>query len=255
MITDLRDLLQRVAAGELSPEEGQRLLDETTPAAPTLVPADGPAVARVAVRGTGVRLTVVADPTVATAVADGPHRVERDGDRLVIRSGSDGDGYQTTSGPASVMSWINSGLRGGTRLQVRVNPDLPLEIAVVAGSLTVSGPQAPLVVSVEAGAAKLTGGRGPLRMTTMTGSADVSWQFTGESSIGVELGSAAIRVAAGSDAVVSADGSLSSIALRAPDGTTYGTQTGSAIPAVTAGAGTGALAVAVRLGSAEVTVA
>ena len=61
--------------------------------------------------------------------------------------------------------------------------------------------------------------------------------------------------AAGSDAVVSADGSLSSIALRAPDGTTYGTQTGSAIPAVTAGAGTGALAVAVRLGSAEVTVA
>ncbi len=265
MSTDLRTILDRVASGEITPQEGQALLDQEAAerghqrvAVPS---ADArTAVARLAVRGTGARLTVIADPTVDTAVAEGPHRVSQEGDLLLIRSGVEGEGYETTGTPATFKDWVSAGWRGatgqrgGTPLRVRVNPHLPLDLTVVAGSLHLAGVQAPVRVVVEAGSAKLADGRGALDLTVTTGSADVAWQFTGESSVGVELGSAAVRVLPGSDVVVTTDGAMAKLAVTTPDGVLGSDRVGRLGP-VTVGAGAGRLAVTARLGAAEVTVA
>ena len=139
-------------------------------------------------------------------------------------------------------------------LRVRVNPHLPLDLTVIAGSLHLAGVQAPVRVVVEAGSAKLEDGRGALNLTVTTGSADVAWQFTGESSIGVELGSAAVRVLPGSDVVVTTDGAMAKLAVTTPDGVA-GTGGAGRLGPVTVGAGTGRLVVTARLGAAEISVA
>lgn len=257
MNDDLRTILDRVASGEISPEEGQLLLDQGPAAAATPTPAPTTrtaAVARLAVRGTGARLTVIADPTVDTAVAEGPHRVGRDGDLLLIQTDSADGAYETQAPRSGFMTWIDTGLRRGTRLRVRVNPYLPLDVAVMAGSLHLAGVQAPVRVAVEAGAAKLEGGRGPLHLTATTGSADVAWQFTDESSIGVELGSAVVSVLPGSDVVITTEGAMAKLAVTTPDGVPGTDRAGRPGP-VTVGAGTGRLVVTARLGAAEVAVA
>lgn len=262
MTAELRDLLTRVASGEITPEEGQALLDAAPAATALAAPQADPrtVVSRLAVRATGARLTVVADPTVDTAVADGPHRVSLEGDLLVIRSGTEGEGYETTGSPATFKDWVSAGWRGATGqrggipLRIRVNPHLPLDVGLVAGSLHLAGVQAPVHVVVEAGSAKLEDGRGELTLTATTGSADVAWQFTGESSVGVELGSAAVRVMPGSDVVVTTDGAMSKLAVTTPDGALKADRVGRLGP-VTVGVGSGRLAVSARLGAAEVTVA
>lgn len=251
MSTDLRSILDRVASGEITPEEGQDLLDRA-PGGPAA--AHEPPITAVAVHGAGVRLTVVADPTVDTAVAEGSHRVERVGDRLLIHSETAEGGYETQTPRSTFMTWINTGLRGGRSLRVRVNPGLPLDVSIIAGSLLLAGAQAPVHVVVEAASAKLEGGRGPVQLAASTGSAEVSWQFIGDSSVSVELGSASVRVLPGSDAVVTTESSMATVSLRSPDGTTSGSPTGAALRPVTAGSGNGRLAISARLGSADVTV-
>ena len=92
----LRELLARVAAGEVGPDEAARLLDED-PTAPThdrssdLPAFPSGSVTAVMIKAGGVKLTVVADPTVDTLVADGPHALRQDGPTLVLEApGADG---------------------------------------------------------------------------------------------------------------------------------------------------------------------
>lgn len=263
MATELRTILDQVAAGEISPEEGRLLLARLDAEG---LAGDGPAghaggdestaVRRVAVRVTGVRLTVVADPTVDTAIAEGDHRIERTGDLLVVHSDLSRGEYSTETLPSTLRSWINAGLSAGRRLLVRVNPHLPLEVRVTAGSLSLSGMRAPVTATVDAGSASFVDGRGPLSVAVTTGSADVAWEFTGRSMIGVELGSVSVKVLPGSDAVVTAEGAsgTAQVRLKGAVGTKRGTATGGSITPVTVGAGTGILTVAARLGSADVVV-
>lgn len=248
MTTDMRTILNRVAAGEISPEDAQSLLNPQ-PTSPV------PAVVRtVVIRANAVRLTVVADASVDTAVADGPHRVEHDGDRLIIHSDLSKGEYSAETPRSAFMLWVNSGLRAGAPLRVRVNPSLPLEILNVAGSLELTGQHAPVSIGVEAGSAKITGGRGPLKLSVSTGSADVEWQFIGESSVSSEMGSVQVAVLPGSDVLVTAESSLGSAQIRTGESTlrARGTET---TQAVTVGAGTGRLSVTSKLSSAAVRIA
>ncbi len=86
MTSDLRSILNDVASGTISPEEAQILMSERAAAAGGPPEEEPRVVKRIAVRGSAVRLTILADPTVATAVAEGPHRVEQIGDQLLITS-------------------------------------------------------------------------------------------------------------------------------------------------------------------------
>lgn len=254
MTDELRNLLHRVASGEISPEEAESALNETS-ATPPAQPAQPEAepVRRIAVRASAVRLIIVGDPSVDTAIAEGPHRVSHVGDRLTVHSDLRVGEYEAEAPKSTFATWLGNVNRAGSPLRIRVNPDLPLEVLNVAGSLELSGVHATTSVGVEAGSAKLHDGAGQLTLSVASGSADVEWQFTGESSVSTDLGSARLNALPGSDVAITAEATLGLASIRLADGTTI--KAGAdGHPPVQAGAGTGTLAAATRLGSLVVTV-
>ncbi len=271
MSDEIRDILNRVASGELSPEEAETLLGGSTPASPEPAPssaADTPVpprptpepVTRISIRASAVRLVVVADPTIDTAIAEGPHRVSHVGDTLTIHADLSSGEYQTETPKSAFATWLSTVNRAGSTLTVRVNPDLPLEVLNVAGSLDLTGTRAPASVGVEAGSARLHDGVGPLALSVASGSADVEWQFHGESSVSTDLGSARVAVLPGSDVAITAEAVLGMATVRLADGTTIKASSSRSSndapdqPPVIVGAGTGTLAVTSRLGSLVVSV-
>ncbi len=260
MSDELRDLLDKVARGEISPEEAQARLGEPTreptpeEAEPTRAPAAAEQpVASVAIRASAVRLVVVGDPTVDTAVAEGPHRVERSGEHLTIHSDLSSGQYQNEAPRSAFATWLGSVNRAGSTLTVRVNPQLELEVLNVAGSLELSGIRAAASVGVEAGSARLHDGAGPLVLSVATGSADVDWQFSGQCAVSTDLGSARVHVQPGSDVAITAEATMGMATIRLADGTTLKAST-AGNPPVVVGNGEGRLSVTSRLGSLVVTV-
>lgn len=267
MSEELRDLLNRVASGEISPEEAQaRLQSETARAgapdpaaheraepADAIPPPPAEPVRRISVRASAVRLVVRADPSVDTAVADGPHRVDHVGDTLTIHSDLSAGEYQAEVPKSVFATWLGSVNRAGSTLQVRVNPELPLDVLNVAGSLELSGLRAPASVGVEAGSARLHDGSGPLKLSVASGSADVDWQFHGDCAVSTDLGSARVAVQPGSDVAIQAEATLGIATIRMADGRTI-KATSAGNPPVLVGAGSGRLSVTARLGSLVVSV-
>ena len=265
MTDDMRDLLNRVAAGEISPEEAEAQLSAAGVGAPASEPpTPEPAAAttpvvptepvrRISVRANAVRLSIVGDPTVDTAVADGPHRVEHRGDTLTVHSDLTKGEYESEVPRSPFASWLANMNRAGSALRVRVNPELPLEILTVAGTLELSDVNAAVKAGVEAGSAKLHGGSGPVSISVASGSLDIEWEFHGENNVTADLGSARVTVLPGSDVAVNADAMLGLATIRMPDGSVIKAAP-EGHPAVVAGAGTGRLGASARLGSLVVTV-
>lgn len=252
MSDELRELLNRVASGEISPEEAQAAMQHVGSPATGTEP-EPEAVKRLAVRGSAVRLVVVADPSVDTAVAEGPHRVSHVGDELVVHSDLRVGEYEAEAPRSAVASWLSNVNRAGSTLRVRVNPDLPIEVLNVAGSLELSGTRGTTKVGVEAGSAKLRDGSGPLALSVTSGSADVEWQFTGDCSVSTDVGSSRLTVQPGSDVSITAKATLGLATIRLADGTTI-KATPEGHPPVIAGAGAGRLTASTRLGSLVVSV-
>src|SRR2546427_7959132 len=150
-----RQILNQVRTGTITAEEGAARLDELAsenaagtatrerPAPAALQPA--PNAASVKVVSQFGSAEVVADPTVATAVAEGPHRVRLDGNTMVIEHVPFQEEDTFTFGMAGRRIEIN-GFDFKTRrgLKVRMNPDLPLVASVQAGSLRVAGVHLPV---------------------------------------------------------------------------------------------------------------
>ena len=87
-----REILSQVAAGKLSAEEGAARLDaveaevipaERLPAPPAAV-SSAPAGRLVRLNSQFGSAEIVGDPSVAFAIADGPHRARQEGDTMVI---------------------------------------------------------------------------------------------------------------------------------------------------------------------------
>ena len=254
MSDELRDLLNQVAAGQISPEDAQSALQKASPSTEPVEEEVAPEpVRRITVRGSAVRLVVVADPEVDTAIAEGPHRVSHVGDRLTVHSDLRVGEYEAEAPKSTFASWLSNVNRAGSTLRVRVNPFLPLDVLNVAGSLELAGMQAPTSVGVEAGSAKLHDGAGQLTLSVASGSADVEWQFHGESSVTTDLGSARLAALPGSDVLITAEATLGLATIRLADGTTI-KATAEGHPPVRAGAGTGRLTASTRLGSLVVSV-
>lgn len=254
MSDELRDLLNQVAAGQISPEDAESALQKASPATEPVEEELAPEpVRRITVRGSAVRLVVVADPEVDTAIAEGPHRVSHVGDRLTVHSDLRVGEYEAEAPKSTFASWLSNVNRAGSTLRVRVNPFLPLDVLNVAGSLELAGMQAPTSVGVEAGSAKLHDGAGQLTLSVASGSADVEWQFHGESSVTTDLGSARLAALPGSDVQITAEATLGLATIRLADGTTI-KATAEGHPPVRAGAGAGRLTASTRLGSLVVSV-
>jgi hypothetical protein len=259
MSDDLRDLLNRVASGEITPEQAQAHLQGPTP--PPGAAPGGPAgsgasaqpVSSLAIRASAVRLIIVGDPAVDSAVAEGPHRMSHDGDTLTVHSDLSAGEFQTGTPRSAFATWLGSVNKAGSTLRVRVNPNLPLEVLNVAGSLELSGVRAPARVGVEAGSAKLHGGAGSLALSVASGSADVEWQFFGDCSVTTDLGSARVSVLPGSDVAIAAEATVGMASIRLADGTTIKASP-AGNPPVVVGQGAGRLTVTSRLGSLVVSV-
>jgi hypothetical protein len=253
-----RQILTDVAEGRLRPEEAATLLDEVT--GPTEErPASGPGLRRVRLLGTFRLATVVGDPAVREAVADGPHSARREGDTLVLRSDLDEDEWPGFSfGRVHRPWWSWTGAEPGWTarwprpLAVRMHPDLPLDVELTAGTLRFERLSGPLRVEVSAGSARLDDVRGPLDVSLSAGSVRVAGVLDrGASRIRCEAGSVHVHLEPGSSVRVRGRAELGRVTLPGErDATSW--MIGAGSREVTVGAGAATLDVEAAMGSVVV---
>jgi hypothetical protein len=224
MEQERRAILSRVAAGELSPEEAARLLDELGTASTTQTATEESPVPPYEPLATGdvqkIRIVrslgsarVVGDPSVREAIADGPHRAERQGGVLVIHSDFDDDGGFVFSRDRWRNWWQWDRYRM-TPLDVRMSPDLPLELQAQGGSMRITDVHGPISGEVQAGSLTIAGVRRPLDLTVQAGNLKVNGVLaSGSSHIRAEAGGIQVHLERGSSVRVRAHSTMGHISL------------------------------------------
>lgn len=233
-----RAILEQVAAGELSPEEaagqlavleGDTGTDERDgadlPPAWQAVPGPSPGegrARRIVVRAALRSVVIEGDGGVAEASPAGGHRAFREGDALVISAepvfeGADG-GFSFNYSTGRSRRVITRSGRGDMRpLRIRVNPDLPLDATLDAGSLAVRAVRSPITLRVSAGSAKVEGFASPLTAQVNAGSLSASGRIdSGASSITCDAGAVKLHLEQGSSVRMRLRSNLGKITL--PDG-------------------------------------
>lgn len=249
----MHDILQAVADGTLDPDRASALIAAVRDNSAS-TDIDRSPVTDILIKAGGARLNVIADPAVAEAVAEGAHRMERQGGTLLITTNV-GEGDFSTAPPRSaLLSWLTQVVdRVGQVLTVRVNPDLPIRILIMGGSLDLTGGAAGVSVGVEAGSARIEGGQGPLQVDVVSGSAKVDWTFTADSSVRADMASAQVRVRPDSDVRISAEAVLGQAVVRTDQGM-HESVGETSTPEVVVGSGSAVLSATARMGSVQVTV-
>lgn len=252
MSDELRALLEEVASGTISPEEASLKIAGLTSEVQDVVHHDQP-VQRIQIKAGAVKLNVVADPNVAEAIAEGPHTMRREGEALLIDTNTTQGDYSVEAPRSAFVTWVGQMMnRVGATVTVRVNPDLPLQVLLVGGSLDVQGVRAGASIGVEAGAAQVSGS-GPLIFDVSSGSGRVDWTFSGQSKVRADMGSVVVTVRPDSNVSVTADTSIGQAMVKTHTGNLKAPQD-SSTPPVAVGAGEGKLTVSSRMGSAQVVV-
>ncbi len=270
-----RQVLQRVADGELSPAEAAALLDEldaqaratkATAAAWGSRPGSDRA-ARIRIVRTLWSVEAVGDPSVREAVAEGPHLARRVDDILLIegeldeqvitgfwfaspwpgRHRSAGWRFQgpvwSVPGPGPRMAWPWP-RTPATSLRVRLNPELPLEVETQAGNVRVRDVRAPVQLIVQAGRVAIEGCPGPLEVSVQAGTVQVHGRLAqGTSRLRCEAGAVQVHLERGSSLQVTAASTLGRV-------TFDDTETP---PPWTVGAGEGRLEAHTTIGSVRIT--
>lgn len=256
----MKDLLEQVAAGTMSPDEATARLNEMRADEAHAAPGQAGQppledLRQIVVRGGAVRLTIIGDPNVAEAVAEGAHRMERRGDALIINSNVSQGEYTTEAPRSGFMNFVSQVVdRVPAPLQpltIRVNPSLYLRVLVMGGTLDLSNVRVGAAIGIEAGTATITQGYGPLVLDVASGSAKVDWIFNGESKIKVDMGSVKVKVSPQSDVRVTAEATLGQAIVTSGASTLKSTNS-TATPPLVVGAGAGTLHVVSRMGSADV---
>lgn len=288
MSEDRRSILQRVAAGEISPEEAAEQLDRLGAApipppapaagAPPVPPPPGAAppfepvseapgpraevppepptglaagpVRRVrVVRNLGAT-RILGDSEVQEAVAEGPHRAERLPDELVIHSDFDEQGGFNFNRVEG--QW---GRYKNARLNVRMHPDLPLVVNAQAASVQVQGVTGPISGDVQAGSLSIEGAQGPFELTVQAGSLTLVGTLTqGTSKIRCEAGSIHIVLRAGSSVHIKTRSTLGYVSvLGDATGKVDDLVMGGGSREVTIGSGEAELEIESTLGSVRIT--
>src|SRR2546428_7721806 len=154
-----REIVNQVASGTISPEEGAARLEglEAGPSPVTSpTPSAGPKQVKVVSRLGNTE--VIGDPSVSFAVADGPHRIRQDGDTMLIEQSGFGDysfEFIRRAGRANAF---------GETLTIRMNPTVPLVARVQAGNVRIDGIHSALTAEVQAGNCRVNDLRGPFRL-------------------------------------------------------------------------------------------
>ncbi len=209
---ELRAILDRVAKGELSPDEAAQEMEKLR--AGRAVTVSEPELRRVRLTGIFQPTRVFGDAAVREAVATGPHRARREGDTLVIEGVSlDPSGFS--------FHWPGREGWGQSRaetllrpVEVHMNPALALEVKMTAGLLSVKDVKGPIHAEIQAGSAKVEGFASPLDLDVTWGTVNASGVLTeGESVVHCEAGTVKVRLERGSSVRVIARSTLGRISL------------------------------------------
>jgi hypothetical protein len=241
-------ILADVAAGILSPEAAAERLRKLRTGAPDGASAEAlrdPGIRTLRVRCSLAAVRILGDPTVAGAVADGPHEARTEGSTLVIQDRAEGRGFSFGAG----RGFVGIGRRSG-RLEIRAHPELDLEVELAAGELTVTGMHGPITASVAAGSLELDGFVSPIQLKVKAGTVEGRGRLTGgTSSVQCKLGEVRLDLDPGSDVTVAARAKVGEV--RLPDG-----RTGAGLDLgehrYTFGAGTATLEIDTAAGAVEI---
>ncbi len=235
------------APSEPSPPPGP-----TAPPAPSDAPVD-----RVLVQASARPVRVVADPTVATLTVEGPHTVRREGGTLRVEvpvtPTADNPGSYQYERKTGLSRWISQATLVGVPLSVRINPDLALEVEVMAGSVDVFGMRGPLAFSVTAGSLKAADCTGPFTGTVRAGSAKLDVRPVGGTShVRIESGSVDVRLQPGSDVRLRAHAELGEVKIKDADGSSMRVVDREGSHEIVVGHGTASMDLDVVMGSVKV---
>jgi hypothetical protein len=286
-----RTLLLEVAAGRLSSREAAERLAELRDDEPAPAPSppragagngSGPrttatatsttaetssttsAIARVRLEAAAGSVQVIADPGVSGAEVSGPHQMHRQGDVLVIATdmewGEEGTFVQLGRHGARFGRPRRGG--GWTResftppaLRLRLRPDLPLEIDLSAGTLSVRDMVGPIRCDVAAGTARIEGFRAPIQCTVNAGKLSAEGVLTeGASRITCDAGAIRLHLDRGSSVRGRVRTTLGKTELRLPDrpADVGGGSLGTTAREFVLGDGAGTLDIVSNLGSVRV---
>jgi hypothetical protein len=258
-----REILSQVAAGTISAAEGAARLESLGTSAPAVAdllapppPATLPSAAatrQVKVISQFGSAEIVGDPSVAFAVADGPHRAKQEGDTMVIEHlpWADDDSFSFGDGGRRI---VVNGLNFQRRaLTVRMNPDLALIASAQAGNVRVVGVHGPISCEVQAGNCKVGDFRGPIDIVVQAGNVTATGRLdSGASKCRCEMGSVKIGLEKGSNVRITARTTMGKVAV---DGDRVETAVMSqSLKDVTIGTGAGTLDVECTMGNVKVTV-
>jgi hypothetical protein len=255
-----REILNQVASGQISASDGAARLEALAGEPPAQATATAalpppPAAASPAARSVKVisllgSANIVADPSVAVAIAEGPHRARTDGDTLVIEHAGLEEGNDTfTFGGAQrvVVSGPDFQRRS---ISIRMNPDLPLFASVQAGNLNAVGLRGPITAEVQAGNFRLDDFRGPINATVQAGNVTASGALaSGESKIRCEMGSVKLNLEKPSSVRITAKATMGKVAI---DGAGNMKHHGGTVREVTVGAGEATLDIDCTMGSVRI---
>ena len=228
-----REILSQVAAGTISAEEGAARLEALEPAPSTTAsatemppPAPARSVSRVRVTSRFGNAEIIGDPSIAAAVAEGPHKARQDGDTMVIDQSllADDTTFEFNRPYARVSI---PGFQFNRNLVVRMNPALALESAVQAGNVRIQGVKGPITSEVQAGNCLVDGFVGPVNLSVAAGNLDANGRLDGgTSSIKCQMGEVKVNLDKTSNVRITAHTTMGQVEVDGVEGQVVGTGAG-----------------------------
>jgi hypothetical protein len=252
-----REILTQVAARTITAEEGAARLESLEAPAP---PAPAPAPPAPRLEGRFVKVIsrfgsaeIVGDPSVAFAIADGPHRARQEGDTMVIEHQpfDEDDTFAFGKGESRPRIALNGAAIARRNLTVRMNPDLALTADVQAGNVRVDGVHGSITSEVQAGNLKVSDFRGSLNLVVQAGNVTAGGRLdSGASKVRCEMGQVKINLEKGSSVRITAHTTMGKVAIEG-DGAELGGASRSARE-VTIGSGAATLDIDCTMGNVKV---
>ena len=223
-----REILHEVASGTISAEEGASRLEalESTPPPPSRPGVQAPELRQVRVVSRFGNAHVIGDPSVAFAVADGPHNARQEGDTMVIEQSplTDDTSFEFNRPYARVSV---PGFDFNRKLTVRMNPSLALRTTVQAGNLAIEGIKGPVTSDVQAGNCSVLGFAGPINLSVAAGSLQANGRLDGgSSSIRCQMGEVKLKLDRTSNVRITAHSTMGKVAVEGTDGGVVGAGAG-----------------------------
>ena len=229
----------------ISAEEGAARLEAVESRTSESEPAASPlptGIKQVTVNSRFGNTEIVGDPTVAAAVADGPHRARQEGDTMVIdQSFLSGEAAFEFNRPYARIAIPGFDTRNN-RLIVRMNPSLALRTRVQAGNLRVAGVKGPVTADVQAGSCIVSGFAAPINVSVSAGNLEASGRLDGgTSSVRCQMGEVVLNLDKTSNVRLTTHTTLGEVAVQGVKDQVVGT-------------GAGALEISCTMGDVKVAV-